>query len=67
MAVPQIDSCRFISAKNIKERIAQDNFQYKSVRVIGKIKLLQNELGYTVIEDEGDEMLVNSYNVRDKI
>ena len=76
MNIPQLDSCRFISLSQIKERIKSDNFQYKSVRVAGLIVDLQNEKGYTVIrqpewqKQENDEVntdfLVNTFFVRDK-
>ena len=36
--IPQTDPCRFITISEIKERIKNDNFAYKSVRIIGKIK-----------------------------
>lgn len=50
MQIPQLDSCRFISILQIRERIASDNFQYKSVRVPGRIVDLSNEKGLTVIK-----------------
>ena len=49
MNIPQLDACRFITIGQINKRIKEDNFQYKSVRVYGKIKELQNDKGYTVI------------------
>lgn len=66
MNIPQLDSCRFITLPQIKERIAQDNFQYKTTRILGKIKLLQNDHGYTVIEQDDEEFIVNTFMVRDK-
>ena len=49
--IPQVDSCRFLSIPEINFRIAQDNFTYKSVRVYGKLKVLQDPItGYAVID-----------------
>jgi len=42
MNIPQLDSCRFITLSQILHRIKTDTFQYKSVRVAGKIVDLQN-------------------------
>jgi hypothetical protein len=36
------------------------------VRVLGKIKQLQNENGFTVIEWEEEEFIVNTFMVKDK-
>ena len=49
MNIPQLDSCRFITLPQIKKRIQEDNFQYKSVRVLGRIIELTNDNGLTVI------------------
>ena len=38
--IPVADPCRFITISEIEQRIADDNFAYKSVRIIGKIKQL---------------------------
>lgn len=61
MNIPQLDSCRFITLANIKNRIAEDNFQYKSVRVLGRVKSLANEQGLTEIEQEGVDFPVNTF------
>ena len=36
--IPTADPCRFITISEIKKRIIEDNFNYKSVRILGKIK-----------------------------
>lgn len=76
MIIPQLDSCRFISIEQIHERIQSDNFQYKSVRVPGRIFDLINDKGLTVIkqpdwqkrvDDQIDhQFLVNTFFVRDR-
>mmetsp|Transcript_7055 Transcript_7055/g.11877 ORF Transcript_7055/g.11877 Transcript_7055/m.11877 type:complete len:102 (+) Transcript_7055:3-308(+) len=49
--IPQHDSCRFISIEDIKLKIQQDSFSYKSVRVIGRIRKLQDmQTGYCIIK-----------------
>ena len=49
MNIPQLDSCRFISLTQLRDRIKTDTFTYKSVRVAGKIVNLQNDKGFTLI------------------
>ena len=75
MIIPQLDSCRFISIEQIHQRIAADNFQYKSVRVAGRIADLINDKGLTVIRqpewqfwvaEEHPQFQVNTFFVRDK-
>eukprot|EP00347_Sterkiella_histriomuscorum_P024523 403330811 len=66
MNIPQLDSCRFITLPQLKQRIANDNFSYKSCRILGKVKILQNEHGFTVIEQDDEEFVVNSFLVKDK-
>ena len=76
MNIPQLDSCRFISISQILGRISSDNFQYKSVRVPGRILDLQNEKGLTVIrqpewqkasdDSQVNEFLVNTFLIRDR-
>ena len=77
MNIPQLDSCRFITISQIRERISSDNFQYKSVRVAGRILDLQNEKGFTVIRqpdwwsnkaeiETSNDFLVNTFLIRDK-
>ena len=76
MNIPQLDSCRFITLNQIAHRIKTDTFQYKSVRVAGKIVDLQNAQGLTVIrqpdwqktpDDSTDEpFMVNTFAVRDR-
>ena len=46
-----MDSCRFITIAEIKKRIKEDNFTYKSVRIIGKLKMLQDiKTGMSLVE-----------------
>jgi hypothetical protein len=66
MNIPQLDPCRFISLPQIKKRIAEDNFSYKSVRVLGKLKQSQNEKGFSIIEQDDEELIVNTFMVRDR-
>ena len=49
MNIPQLDSCRFITLQQLRDRIKTDTFQYKSVRVAGKIVNLSSDKGYTLI------------------
>ncbi len=60
MNIPQLDSCRFITLHQILHRIKTDTFQYKSVRVAGRILDLQNYQGFTVIKQpdwqKGDDL-----------
>ena len=49
--LPQLDSCRFLTIEQIRQRISDDNFTYKSVRVLAKIKQLHDSsTGYCLIE-----------------
>lgn len=49
--IPQFDSCRFITIEQIRENIHLDQFNYKSVRVLGRILQLQDpKTGYCIIE-----------------
>ncbi len=79
MNIPQLDSCRFISLTQLRDRIKTDTFTYKSVRVAGKIVNLQNDKGFTLIRqpdwqnmgdqnDSGEdcEFQVNTFFVRDR-
>ena len=55
--LPQLDSCRFITINEINKRMKEDNFTYKAVRVLGKLKQLQDlSTGYAIIEQDGDEL-----------
>ena len=54
MSIPQVDSCRFITIKGIKERIAEDNFAYKSVRVIGAVKTTDESSYLVLIENDNE-------------
>ncbi len=49
MNIPQLDSCRFITLEQLRDRIKTDTFSYKSVRVAGKIVNLASDKGYTLI------------------
>ena len=74
--IPTLDSCRFITVPELKQRVAQDNFTYKSVRVLCKIKVLQDpETGYAVLEQveeqdgptSGEHMLnADTYNLKNR-
>jgi len=79
MNIPQLDSCRFISLSQLRDRIKTDTFSYKSVRVTGKIVNLQNDKGFTLIRQpdwqlqKGDmesdidcDLQVNTFFVRDR-
>ena len=66
--IPQADPCRFITISEIKQRILDDNFAYKAVRIIGKIKQLQDAAtGLCVfegLEASKDTILVDTFDVR---
>jgi|LauGreDrversion4_2_1035121.scaffolds.fasta_scaffold862961_1 hypothetical protein len=79
MNIPQLDSCRFISLSQLRDRIKTDTFSYKSVRVTGKIVNLQNDKGFTLIRqpdwqlqkgdmesDDDCDLQVNTFFVRDR-
>ena len=40
MNIPQLDPCRYITLSNLKNKIAEDSFSYKSCRILGKVKQL---------------------------
>ena len=49
--IPSLDSCRFITISEIKKRTKEDNFTYKSVRIIAKLKMLQDlQTGMSLVE-----------------
>ena len=75
MIIPQLDSCRFLTIEQVQQRIASDNFSYKSVRLAGRITDLVNERGLMTIRqpewqareaEESPSFLVNTFFVRDK-
>ena len=65
--IPTFDSCRFITIADIKQRIESDTFKYKSVRVVGKIRVLQDQnTGKCIIESDGGEFHVNLYKIKNR-
>ena len=49
--IPVIESCRFISIEDINDKIKNDNFTYKSVRVLARVRqLYHSQTGYCIIE-----------------
>ena len=70
--IPVLDGCRYTTIAQIKERIEQDNFTYKSVRILGKIRQLQDQTtGMAVFEsvdqgDESNEIMVDTYQLKNR-
>ena len=72
--IPHAEPCRFITIEEIKERMKNDNFSYKQVRIFGKIKQLQDQkTGLCVFSSiveakdynpEKHEILVDTFNCR---
>ena len=49
--IPNKEPCRFIDIEDIKQRIKDDNFQYKNVRIVAKIKkLMDTSTGYCIVQ-----------------
>lgn len=61
MNIPQLDSCRFTSIAHIKERIESDTFQYKTVRIPGKVVDLVNDRGFLTIRQPDWQQNTTSY------
>ena len=61
--IPTVAQCRFITISQIRQRIADDNFTYKSVRLAGKVKEVFENFR-CLVEDPSDEtqtIEVNTY------
>ena len=67
-SIPVLDSCRFTTISSIKERVDADSFTYKSVRIIGKIKILQDieMYGLCILEDQDDTLPVDIYALKNR-
>lgn len=35
--IPQVEPCRFMTIAQIRQKVADDSFQYNSVRVVAKV------------------------------
>ena len=60
--IPVVQPCRYLTIAEIKKRILEDNFTYRSVRVASKIKAIN---GFRAeVEDpfsEGTTLIVDIY------
>ena len=52
--IPQVEPCRFMTIAQIRQKIADDSFQYNSVRVIAKVKTMSPQTYKLVAEDPND-------------
>ena len=52
--IPQVEPCRFMTITQIRQKIADDSFQYNSVRVIAKVKTMSPQTYKLVAEDPND-------------
>jgi len=60
--IPSVNPCRYLTIGEIKKKIQEDNFTYRSVRVASKIKAIN---GFRAeVEDpfsEGSTLMVDIY------
>ena len=68
--IPSISTCRYITIQQILNRIKDDSFTYKEVRVVGRCKSFNAETHIVELEDlfaEGAILNVNAFQVKGKI
>ena len=56
--IPQVAHCRYATIQQIKQKISDDSFTYKSVRVAGRVRSFKPDLHLVVLED-----LFSDYNI----
>ena len=67
--IPTVEPCRFTSIEQIRQKIDQDDFQYKAVRVVGKICDMKPQSHKLTIEDPNNAdytLLVDYYLLKQK-
>ena len=52
--IPQVEPCRFLSISQIHQKVADDSFQYNSVRVVGKVTSITPQSYNLIAEDPHD-------------
>ena len=68
--IPQVEPCRFITIAQIQQRIADDDFTYKSVRVAAKVQSYQPQKYSLIVEDPNDSsqtIRVDSFLLKGKL
>ena len=52
--IPQVEPCRFMTIAQIRQKVADDDFQYNSVRVVGKVVQMIPQAYKLLAEDPND-------------
>ena len=52
--IPTVEPCRFMTIAQIRQKVADDSFQYNSVRVVGKVTSITPQAHKLVLEDPND-------------
>ena len=52
--IPTVEPCRFMTITQIHQKVADDAFEYKSVRVVAKVASITPQAFKLVAEDPND-------------